>query len=104
MNFGELLPSEADDDKSLQHLAPRSKIMRYLRAFAKLPFFVCAPHSSQTVAPTIAPTSQKPEYSRRSCLATPLLVEDVLVSSVSFVPFGRVPLITNVLVPFTFPT
>ena len=60
-------------------------------------------HNSHTVAPTIAPTSQKPEYSRRSCLAAPLVVEEVLVSSVPLVPFGRVPLMISVLVPFTFP-
>ena len=66
------------------------------------------PHSNQIVAPTIAPTSQKPEYSRSCCLTAPLVVEDVLESSVPFVsvpfvPLGRVPLMTSVLVLLTFP-
>lgn len=55
-----------------------------------------------TVAATTAPRTQKPALSKMVCLNAPLLGAEVLVSVT--VPFGNVPLMTTVLVPFTSPT
>lgn len=62
-------------------------------------------HSSHTVAPTIAPTTQNPEFST-ICLvaALELGVDSLVVLLLESVPFGNVPLIMIVFVPFTFPT
>lgn len=47
----------------------------------------------------MAATSQNPDVSRTFWLNAPFVVVDVESS----VPFGKVPLMTTVLEPFTFP-
>lgn len=62
------------------------------------------PHyKSHTVAPTIAPITQNPEFSITAFLIAPLVLEPSLLVLLS-VPFGSVPLSTTVFVPLTFAT
>ena len=60
------------------------------------------PHSIQTIAATVAPMTQYPAFSTTMLLvAAPVLAPLLVLLSV---PFGNVPLITIVFVPFTTPT
>ena len=67
-------------------------------------------HSIQIIAATVAPITQYPEFSSNILLVAPpvLVLESLLVVPLSVplssVPFGNVPLMTIVFVPFTSPT
>ena len=74
---------------------------RSLRAETQLAPGKRISHSSQMIPPTIAPTNQNPEFS--STLRLILVLLEVEVGAVLFVPLGSVPFNTTVLVPLTSP-
>lgn len=59
-------------------------------------------HSNQTVAPTIPPITQNPEFSTKAFLTAPLVLVLLPLVVLLSVPLGRVPLSTIVFVPLTF--
>ena len=61
-------------------------------------------HSIQTIAATMAPMTQYPAFSTTIFLVAALVLAPLLVLLSVSVPFGNVPLITIVFVPFTTPT